>query len=321
MAVRAAATPKFHGRKTLRSKVKPQYPSGIEREYLRVANAFMTQFNLVLAEYLPEIRKVISAARESARADGSTGVSISAVGAQLLEQGSLHEDEEDVLSLITRKFSEIWAAFELRAEVFGLHKKLDRVANMNSRLSIREWRRAVKNTLGLDIARDYYSGEFYRGAIKLWSQRNVNLIKTIPKDALGQMQKIVLDGYMAGRTSTDIGREIQQAYGLNRNKAQFIARDQTAKLNAELAQAQQTDAGVTEYVWSSSGDSRVRDCHVDFDGKHFKWAEPPDNWYNTKSKGRVYVGKAHPGQAPICRCVALPVFNIEGLSLPWEGTQ
>jgi SPP1 gp7 family putative phage head morphogenesis protein len=106
---------------------------------------------------------------------------------------------------------------------------------------------------------------------------------------------------------------------VEKDRALFIARDQTSKLNADLTKQQQADAGVEEYVWDSSGDSRVRPCHAALNGKTFNWNDPPEMWYETK-KGRVNTGRrCHPGEDYQCRCVALPKFNLETLNLPWEG--
>ena len=122
------------------------------------------------------------------------------------------------------------------------------------------------------------------------------------------------DGFLSGKSNTEIGRQIQEAYGIEKRHAQFIARDQTAKLNADLTQSQQTDAGGSEYIWSDAGDNRVRPRHEQLNGKRFKWSEPPIVDENT---GR----RCHPGEDYNCRCVALPVFNIENLELPWEKSE
>ena len=294
-AVQAAARPKFRGNKNLKSKVVTHYPAHLEREYMRITDAYMVLLNKTLAEYLPTIRKAITDERAGMRQD------------------SAYDNFSDY-------FREILEEFERRCVSFGIRHQLERLANLTRKLSIRAWKRVVHKTLGINILEDYYMGEFYRSALTLWVQKNVDLMETIPKNTLGRMKTIVEEGYRTGKATSAIGKEIQEAYKIDKRRARFIARDQMAKLNADIAHQQQKDAGVEEYVWSSSGDGRVRDCHKDFDKKKFKWSDPPENWYDTKSKGRVYVGHYHPMQAPGCRCVALPVFNLPELNLPWEGT-
>ena len=103
----------------------------------------------------------------------------------------------------------------------------------------------------------------------------MGLIKTIPQESLSRMREIVMDGYRNGETTTSIVRKIQRAYSVDRRHAQLLARDQIAKLNSNIAQQQQRDAGVEEYIWSDSGDGRVRPSHKKLNGKRFRWDDPP----------------------------------------------
>lgn len=148
--------------------------------------------------------------------------------------------------------------------------------------------------------------------MKKWVENNVGLIKTIPKESLEKMRGIVLDGYLNGKTTTSIVKEIQRAYSVDRRHAQLLARNQIAKLNGLITQKQQEDAGVEEYTWSTSGDNRVRPSHVRLNGKRFRWDDPP---VVDEKTGR----RCHPGGDYECRCVALPVFNRNTVDLPMAG--
>lgn len=102
-------------------------------------------------------------------------------------------------------------------------------------------------------------------------------------------------------------REIQRQYGMSKRHAKLIARDQTAKLNADITESQQRDAGVSKYEWSGVMDRRERKSHRELEGKIISWDNPPD-----VGNGR----KCHPGQDYQCRCCAIPVFDIDNLDLP-----
>ena len=308
-AVQNACRKKFRGRENLVSKVAPHYPANLEREYMRITNAYMALLNQILQAHLPIIRQAITAERERVQREANM-------------RHDTSESDYGVYEIIADTFVQIAAIFEERVLSFGLRNRLIALADQVRRRSIRDWRRIVRRTLGIDIMQDYFMGEFYRKALTLWGVTNVDLIKTIPKNALVAMQNIVLDGWRQGISNTTIGKQIQEAYGIHRRRAYFIARDQMAKLNADLSQAQQQDAGVKEYIWSTSGDERVRGNpkgkwanssgnHYKLDGKRFSWNDPPEVDRRT---GR----KAHPGQDYQCRCVPRPVFNLPGLSLPWE---
>jgi len=303
LAVQKAAKPRFRGHKVLKSKVVTHFPDNLTREYMRITNTYMTLLNKTLAEHLPAIRKAIDAEREAAQ-----------------RQDMRHDADLNVSRMIQQAMMRARQDMEKKAEHFGLERKLENLAKLTRKLSIREWNRVVHKTLGINIFEDYYSGEFYRNTLKLWVRDNVNLIKTIPDKTMTRMTNIINNGFYSGSSNTSIAKQIQEAYGIERRHAQFIARDQMAKLNGEITRQQQEDAGVKEYIWSDSGDVRVRDCHAEHHGKRFKWSDPPEQWYETKT-GRKIVGRAHPGQFYNCRCVALPIFDLPGLNLPWEGKQ
>lgn len=81
----------------------------------------------------------------------------------------------------------------------------------------------------------------------------------------------------------------------------------TEKLNADITESQQRDAGVSKYEWSGVMDRRERKSHRELEGKIISWDNPPD-----VGNGR----KCHPGQDYQCRCCAIPVFDIDNLDLP-----
>lgn len=281
---------KFGRKKKLESKVAIHYKDNLEREYQRTTNAYMKLLNETLNKYLPLIKTTL----QEANSDSQEGI---------------RKDANTLPATIRKIFKEMNAELNEKTEKFLLSDKLERLTHLTRKLSIREWKRVVSKTLGVDLRDDYFLGDYYKRALKKWTDLNVDLIKTIPKDSLGDMEDIVLKGYNSGKTTKSIMQDIQHTYGVSRSKARFLARDQMAKLNANISQMQQTDAGVTEYIWSSSGDGRVRDRHKELDGKKFKWSEPP---IVDKKTGR----RAHPGQDYQCRCVALPVFDIDTLDLP-----
>lgn len=286
-AAQAAVKPKFRGNQKLKSKVHTYYPESIEREYQRVTDAYMKLVKDVLKEYMPMIKDAL-----------------------MQEKGNVRKDDIRDLGLVVKDaFDAMHKQLEQKTESFGLRRKLEALAHLTRKLTIKEWKKVVKQTLGIDIMDDYYMGEFYREALNVWVEDNVNLIKTIPKDSLGRMKEIVQEGFKAGKTTTSIVKEIQRTYGIEKRHARLIARDQTAKLHGQLAKAQQTDAGVNEYIWSTSGDSRVRERHRELNGKRFRWDDPPV--VDTKT-GR----RAHPGEDYQCRCVALPVFDIDTINVP-----
>ena len=226
-----------------------------------------------------------------------------------LPPGYYRTDSQDGLMWgLVDAFAKCSAELEQSLNRFSLYSRISEMAALTVKLSIKEWKRAVKETVGIDLLDDYYAGQFYKLALEVWTRQNVDLIKTIPSESLGRMRDIVLDGYRNGKTTTNIVKEILREYSMTRRHAQLIARDQIAKLNGEIAKKQQQDAGVEEYEWSDSRDERVRTRHHDLNGKRFRWDDPP---VVDERTGR----RCHPGGDYQCRCVALPVFDIDTLDL------
>ena len=104
---------------------------------------------------------------------------------------------------------------------------------------------------------------------------------------------------LGGGNLKDLAQKIRQIGGVTENRAKLIARDQTAKLNSSLTQAQHESLGVTHYRWSTSKDERVRESHAENEGQIFSWDDPPET--------------GHPGFEVNCRCVAIPVLDTSAL--------
>ena len=295
LAVQEAVKGKFKGKKVIKSRSVPHYPESAEREFKRVTNGYIRLLKKCLMEELPGI---MDEYRREQRSDSRFDASL-----------KLAEKVKNALIKVARELEQKLAKYKLNELV----RKVAKLTKVNS---LNEWKRICEDTLGIDLLDDYYNGDFYEDALRRWVDENIQKIKSIPNDTLGSMQKIILDGFREGKTITAIQKEIQKEYSVTRRKAQLLARDQIATLNAQLSKLQQEDAGCSKYKWSSSKDSRVRDCHRALDGKIFSWDDPPEMWYETKS-GRVYTGRhCHPGEDIACRCVAIPVFDIDTVDVP-----
>lgn len=284
------------GKRCVCSSYEPQIPAGAEREYLRLTAAYMRLLKKEVQTTLPQIKTMYKAeissrdADRQTRFDSGTGLMIAV---------------ESIFQLMSNNLT-------ATVEAYGLRKRLEDIANINRRLTVKEWKRTIRATIGIDITEDYYLGDFYAEGLEAWVSSNVDLIKTIPQDTLAKMKELVYAGYAKGLNTKDMVAQIQRAYDISNRHAKLIARDQTAKLNGQIQQAQQTDAGVSRYRWSTSGDTRVRDSHKELEGQIFNWDTPPEN-----SDGRA----CHPGEDYQCRCVAVPIFDMDTLNLPVEGTE
>ena len=154
---------------------------------------------------------------------------------------------------------------------------------------------SIQQAYGIDITQ-LLRAQNIQPTLMLAQRANVNLIKTIPAQYFERLNTTVLTGIQQGQRYSDIADSIQEIYGVTDNRAKLIARDQTSKTNAAIAETRQTDLGIEEYTWLTAGDERVRETHADNEGQVFRWDSPPAE-------------TGHPGHDINCRCVAIPMIG------------
>lgn len=301
VAVKEAVKGKFYGHKVLNGKTVPLYPDSAEREMKRICNGYIRILYKSLEENLPELLNAyVASQRGDSRHDGF---------------GNIERKAREV-------FQKIAEDLEQKFAQFGLYGLVARIARMTKNISLQEWKREVKETLGVEILDSYYSDEFYGQAVKQWVDDNVTAVQGIAGETFGNMKEIVVTGVVAGVTITAIRGKLQEQYKEARQRLRLLSRDQVSNLNSKISRMQFENAGCNKYRWSDSRDSRVRDCHRSLNGKVFSWNDPPEMWYDTKGRGRVYTGRrCHPGEDYCCRCIAVPVFDIDTVFVPITKTK
>jgi SPP1 gp7 family putative phage head morphogenesis protein len=130
-------------------------------------------------------------------------------------------------------------------------------------------------------------------------EANMRLITGASSDFLDEVRGVLEEN--EGAHPEHIAALLQERVGVSKSRAQLIARDQTLKLNAQIAEHRQRAAGVSEYRWSGALDERERPMHRALEGQKFSWDDPPE----TSDNG----DRNHPGEDFQCRCVALPVID------------
>lgn len=155
----------------------------------------------------------------------------------------------------------------------------------------REWLRIIRQAYGVDVLK----GEpRLPELLSAWENQNLALIKSLPAQVVDQLRGQMTQGLTFGTDLKTLRQMVMDRTGAAESRAELIARDQIGKLNGQLAQYRQGNAGVKEYIWRTMGDERVRPTHRSFNGKRYSWA-----------KGSP---EGHPGQPIRCRCVADPIL-------------
>lgn len=290
----------LRGRERAVSKIVPTYPISAERECKRVARNYFKILDRYMKEYLPPLLKAYKCdVRTDAKSDDITAFRIRT----------------------EKSISKMTSELEKALKHFGMTDQLEKVSKITQTHSVKEWRKTVKAAVGIDISETYYKGGIFEQVRKAWVDSIAQLASDLIKETVQDMSSQIITGYQTGVPYETILEELQKTFNNSRGIIESLAADQVSSLNSELVERQQRDAGVKNYIWKSMGDDRVRQSHRAFDGKMFSWDAPPDGWYVTKSRGLVLTGRrCHPGQDYNCRCRALPVFDIQSVTLPVERT-
>jgi len=114
------------------------------------------------------------------------------------------------------------------------------------------------------------------------------------------LQPLILEN---GYRSEVLQEYLTKSFNVNKAKAKFLARQESSLLMASYTEARYQSEGIREFIWSSSGDSRVRPEHKLLNGKKFSFNNLPVIDSKTGERGL-------PGQAFGCRCRMKPVVNI-----------
>lgn len=162
-----------------------------------------------------------------------------------------------------------------------------------------------KKVLSINIiADDKYLEEFVDRSIAL----NVSLIKTIPEQYFERVEKAIKSGFLEGKLTKDIGKDLQEIYDITDRRSQFIARDQVASINGNITKERQDHLGLESFVWFTVQDERVRESHDELNRRIFSWQFGAIN-----ERGETI----WPGTDFNCRCTA--GFDEQGLKEKFEG--
>lgn len=174
---------------------------------------------------------------------------------------------------------------------------IDAIAIRTSKWSRVQFARQVKASLGIDLP----AGDPDMAALFAdFRARNVALIRSLAADKVARAHKVLTEAGSSTRVE-DLAKMLRAETGATASRAALIARDQVLKLNGEVTQARHVAAGVTEYVWRTSRDERVRAAHRELDGTRQRYGEPPVVDPRT---GR----REPPGRDFQCRCTAEPII-------------
>lgn len=184
--------------------------------------------------------------------------------------------------------------------VDDLAKRLSTLATEKNLKSVDERLVAsIKESVRVDISGALTKAGPIASAVQEATRANIELITSIPDQYFEKLGKAIMDNLQNGIRYEDLAKEVERIGDVTESRAKLIARDQTSKMNGAFNEARQTSLGIEKYIWQTSGDERVRDDHAKNDGETFRWDKAPLT--------------GHPGEDINCRCVAIPVFDLDAM--------
>lgn len=145
---------------------------------------------------------------------------------------------------------------------------------------------------------------FQRDALQAVIENNVGLIKNIAGQQLKHIQGHVWQCVTQGYDLSALSKNLNKEYGIEKRRAEFIARDQANKAHAVIERAKRQELGITKAIWlHSHAGKKPRPSHLAANGKEFD-----------VSKGMYLDGEwVQPGELINCRCCSKSI--IEGIDL------
>lgn len=169
-----------------------------------------------------------------------------------------------------------------------------------------KWVASIKAGANIDVSNLLRDDDLVN-LLSIRSEQFNSLITNLSQDVLNRIERETLGSIFEGRSNADIAKSLQEIDGIGRTRARLIARDQASKLNGAMNEFRQSQAGITQYKWSTILDGRERPAHHARNGKIFSWDKPP------------YDGA--PGQAINCRCRALAIIPDDETGEPAPASE
>lgn len=150
--------------------------------------------------------------------------------------------------------------------------------------------------------------------LKSWVSTNTNLIKSIQTNLIEQVGVIIESSYRSGLSMKSLSEQLQSKFNISKNRAKLIARDQTAKLHSDYIKHEHGQLGITEYIWLTSDDERVRTSHKVLNRKICQWSNSltykDSEGEQLKSKTSIGGVLLQVGQDFQCRCSLAAIIKL-----------
>lgn len=250
-------------------------PKPIEREYGKALRKAVARWRGAFAQLFAELPSIMASARAgSVRGD-----------AVRLDAGE-SKRVRDIVEKARAKMME-------SVDVAGLEALAAKFAQQTSTYQRIQLNKQTKAAFGVDL----YNNDSHKMAstVEAFVDSNVGLIQNLGDKTANDIQAITLAAVQDGKLHGDLADDLHARFDIGERKAALIARDQVGKLYGQVNAIRQKDVGVSQFIWRTASDERVRPEHEARDGETYSYDDPPD--------GEL------PGEPILCRCYAEPDFT------------
>lgn len=249
--------------------------------------------------------------------DVFTGQFSAAISRALRRYGARFNKQTKAFAILPQQLpvEVLEAAAEYAAAAKGLHDALNDALNgiqrdfeglietdpVDASVTVGKMDRKFNKAYGDALGTEGLSEEAKARLNKQYVDSLTPYISEFSNDMIGELREMVAENAREGYRFDSLVDRIQNRYSVSLSKAAFLARNETSRFVSKHRMERFEDAGVTEYVWQTAGDTEVRPDHKKLNGRTFKYAEPP---VVDEATGR----RANAGEDYNCRCVANPIL-------------
>jgi SPP1 gp7 family putative phage head morphogenesis protein len=143
---------------------------------------------------------------------------------------------------------------------------------------------------------------------------NARLILGLPDDLAQRTAAFVGREQRRGLRAAEIAKALEQKLPqVAQSRAKLIARTEVGKAETALTEARAERLGLAWYDWATSEDQRVRPSHRKMAKVLVAWSDAPAP---EQLAGERSAGHYHPGGVWNCRCIALPLIDLDEVRWP-----
>ncbi|MBM5675599.1 minor capsid protein [Listeria seeligeri] len=256
---------------------KTRYPHNLERAYSKqLINLIEGLAEAVLYEFDANIAKEIELLKERSDSFKTDGIA-------------------DAIQKVINKAKALSLGIFNPAEKYSIASKHVRAINSTSKSQIGNQMRSQS----IDPTQ---SEPWLKDFMETSIAENTSYITSVADDYIAKTEQIILRSAKSGQSSLETRNELVKQVGMSKEKAKFIARDQTGTVFGQMNEERHKRAGIPGFTWSDSGDNRVRKLHQHYNGQTYPYDDP-----NAPIPGTDYR----------CRCVAIPEFDLDKI----QGTE